>query len=105
MDKPKIHIFVCASFRASGEPQGVCNKKGAIGFLQYLQEGLSDRGMNEVAVSMSGCLKVCDRGPAMVIYPQNYWYKIESEEAIDIILDALEQNRPAEKYLLVGNSG
>jgi (2Fe-2S) ferredoxin len=101
MQKPKQHIFVCASFRASGEPQGVCNKKGSIGFLPYLQEGLSDRNMEDVVVSMAGCLKVCDRGPAMVVYPQGYWYgKVENEEAIDEILDALEQGKPAEKYLI-----
>lgn len=101
MEKPKCHIFVCASFRAQGEPQGVCNKKGSLGLMQYLQEGLSDREMNEVMVSMTGCLKVCDRGPAMAVYPQNYWYgKIESEAAIDEILDALAQGKAAEEYLL-----
>lgn len=101
MEKPKQHIFVCASFRVTGEPQGVCNKKGAISFLQYLQEGLSDRDMEDVVVSMTGCLKVCDRGPVMVVYPQGYWYgKVESEDAIDEILDALIQGKAAEKYLI-----
>lgn len=101
MEKPKHHIFVCASFRASGEPQGVCNKKGSVGFLQYLEEALSDRDMGDVVISMTGCLKVCDRGPAMVIYPENYWYGgINNEAAIDAILDALTEGRPAEKYLI-----
>lgn len=101
MQKPKYHIFVCASFRASGEPQGVCNKKGGLGFLQYLQEGLTDRQMDDVMVSMTGCLKVCDRGPAMVVYPENYWYgKLESQDALDEILDALAQGKAVEKYLI-----
>ncbi len=101
MEKPKHHLFVCASFRATGEPQGVCHKKGAISFLQYLQEGLADREMEDAIVSMSGCLKVCDRGPAMVVYPEGYWYgKVESQEAIDEILDALAQGKAAEKYLI-----
>lgn len=101
MQKPKYHIFVCASFRASGEAQGVCNKKGAIGFLQYLQEGLTERNMEDVVVSMAGCLKVCDRGPAMVVYPQGYWYgKVESENTIDKILDALAEGKAVEEYLI-----
>jgi len=100
MEKPKHHIFVCASFRAGGDPQGVCHKKGSLQYMQYLQEGLSDRGMDDVAVSMTGCLKVCDRGPAMVIYPENYWYgKVESEDAIDEILDALNEGKPAENII------
>ncbi|MGA2091445.1 MAG: (2Fe-2S) ferredoxin domain-containing protein, partial [Endomicrobiales bacterium] len=45
MEKPEKHLFVCASFRANGEPQGVCHKKGSLGLLQYLQEGLNDRDM------------------------------------------------------------
>lgn len=101
MEKPKHHILVCASFRASGEPQGVCNKKGSLGFMQYLQEGLSDREMDDVVISMSGCLKVCDRGPAMIVYPEGYWYgKIESEDIIDDILDALAEGKAVEKYLI-----
>ena len=101
MDKPNKHIFVCASFRAGGEPQGVCHKKGSLGYVQYLQEGLGDRDMNDVMVSMTGCLKVCDRGPALVVYPDNVWYgNITGEEAIDEILDALKEGAVAEKYLL-----
>lgn len=101
MEKLKHHIFVCASFRATGEPQGVCNKKGSLSFLPYLQEGLSIRDMDETVVSMTGCLRVCDRGPAMVVYPEGYWYgKVESEDVIDAILDALAEGKAAEGYLI-----
>jgi (2Fe-2S) ferredoxin len=101
MQKPKHHIFVCGSFRATGETQGACSKKSSMQLLQYLEMELSDRGMTGVAVSSTGCLKVCDRGPAMIIYPENWWYgKIESESAIDEIIDALEEGRPAEGYLI-----
>jgi (2Fe-2S) ferredoxin len=101
MQKPKHHIFVCASFRASGEPQGVCHKKESIGLLQYMEGELSDRGMTDVVVSSTGCLKVCERGPAMVVYPENWWYgKVETEAAVDEILDALEEGKTSEKYLL-----
>lgn len=101
MKKPKHHIFVCASFRAGGESQGVCSKKGGFQFVQYLENELSDRGMHEVAVSSTGCLKLCDRGPALIIYPENWWYgKVESNSIIDEILDRLEEGKPAEQYLI-----
>ncbi|MFA5319819.1 MAG: (2Fe-2S) ferredoxin domain-containing protein [Candidatus Omnitrophota bacterium] len=101
MEKPKHHIFVCASFRANGEAQGVCSRKGSIQYLQYLQEELSVRGMEDVAVSMTGCLQLCDHGPVMIVYPENYWYgKVEGEDAIDDILDALSRGKAAEKYLI-----
>jgi (2Fe-2S) ferredoxin len=84
----------------SGTPQGVCNKKGASSLLQYLENELSDRGMDNVSVSMTGCLKICDKGPVMVIYPQNSWYGEVNESKIDEILDALEEGKPVDKYLI-----
>jgi len=101
MDKPKYHIFVCGSFRVNGEAQGICNKKGALGLIPYIEEGLRDRDIDGTMVSMTGCLKVCDRGPAMVIYPNNFWYgRVENESVIDDILDALERGEAAQKYLI-----
>ncbi len=101
MATPKHHILVCASFRASGEPQGVCHKKGSVGLLPYLESELSDRDMNNVAVSSTGCMKACDRGPVLVVYPENYWYaKVESQAVVDEILDALEEGKAAEAYLM-----
>ncbi|MBN2643246.1 MAG: (2Fe-2S) ferredoxin domain-containing protein [Victivallales bacterium] len=99
MDKPDYHIFVCNSFRMSGEPQGICNKKNSAGLLQYIEEEILDRGLDAM-VSATGCLKVCDRGPAMVVYPQNYWYGNVTEAAVDDILDALENGEPCEEYLI-----
>lgn len=85
----------------SGEPQGVCHKKGSLNLLQYLESELSDRGLADVVVSSTGCLKVCDRGPAMVVYPENWWYgKVETESAIDEIIDSIEEGKPAEKYVI-----
>ena len=101
MKKPDKHIFVCASFRMSGDPQGVCHKKGSASLIQYLEQELSDRGLAGITVSSTGCLKVCDRGPAMVIYPDNVWYgKVEDEAAIDEIIDAIENESVAEKYVI-----
>jgi (2Fe-2S) ferredoxin len=83
----------------SGEPQGICNKKGGPGLMQYIEEEILDRGLDAM-VSATGCLKVCDRGPAIVIYPQNYWYGNVNEEAVDAILDALEEGEACEEFLI-----
>lgn len=99
LQKPKHHIFVCASFRTKGEAQGVCNKKHSQSLIQYLESELVERGMDDVLVSSTGCLKLCEHGPVMMIYPDNFWYGEVNEEAIDEILDALESGNPAEDYL------
>jgi (2Fe-2S) ferredoxin len=98
MQKPDHHILVCASFRGL-EAKGKCIKKDSMQLINYLEEELADRGMNAI-VSSTGCLKLCEEGPVLVIYPQGYWYqKVDGENAIDEILDALEEGKPAEAYL------
>jgi (2Fe-2S) ferredoxin len=100
MNKPKHHIFVCASFRVQGEPKGICNKKGAVELLQYIETEINDRGMDNISVSSTGCLKMCDNGPVLIVYPESDWYGQVDKDAIDEILDALEKGEKVEKYLI-----
>jgi (2Fe-2S) ferredoxin len=101
MEKPGKHILLCASFRAAGDPQGICFKQGGSTLAQYLQEELDDRGMSDVFISTTSCLKVCERGPAMVIYPDNIWYGgVKGEDEIDSILDSLEEGKQAEELVI-----
>lgn len=99
MNKPKFHILVCNSFRVDGTPKGVCNKKEAPGLIQYLEMEIIDRGIDAL-VSATGCLKQCEKGPLLVVYPNADWYGPISEEAIDDILDALEDDAVAEGRLI-----
>ncbi|MCB2187189.1 MAG: (2Fe-2S) ferredoxin domain-containing protein [Deltaproteobacteria bacterium] len=99
MEKPAHTILVCGSFRAGGEPQGICHKKNG-GLLGYLESEVSDRGLDAL-VTATSCLKLCDHGPALVVQPQNWWYGgVASEEDIDEILDALEEGQPCQARLL-----
>ncbi len=92
-------IMVCQSFRVTGEKKGVCHKK-TDGFLQYLEEEVLDRGL-DCLITATTCLKQCEKGPIMVIQPENWWFKeVNSEEAIDAILDGLEDGEPAAEYLV-----
>ncbi len=100
MKKPQYQILVCNSYRVAGEAQGACNKMGAVNLLQYIAEEAADRGL-DVAVSSTACLNLCSQGPIVVVQPNNEWYgKVVDEDAIDEILDALEEGVPCEKYLI-----
>lgn len=100
MQKPEYLILFCNSYRVAGDAQGACNKKGATDLLQYTTEEAADRGIDAVCTT-TACLNVCAQGPIMVIQPNNLWYgKVDSEEVIDEILDALEEGETAEEYLI-----
>jgi len=99
MNKPAYHIFVCNSFRLSGEPQGVCNKKGVPSLLQYLESEIIDRGIDAM-ISSTSCLKQCVNGPVIVIYPNGDWYGEVDTGKIDRILNALEDGTSADELAL-----
>ena len=99
MQRPDHHILVCASFRGL-EAKGKCIKKDSMQLINYLEEQVVDRGINAV-VSSTGCLKLCEEGPILVIYPEAYWYRnVSGEDVVDEILDALEEGKSAEQHLL-----
>jgi len=101
MKKPDYFILVCNSYRVAGDAQGACNKKGAADMIQYISEECADRGIDAV-VSSTACLSVCSQGPIVVVQPNNFWYgKVEGEDAIDEILDSLEEGELCEKYSIV----
>ena len=83
----------------NGESQGSCNRKGASDLLQYLQNEITDRGLDAI-VSTTSCLNVCEKGPILVVYPQEWWYYELTQQKLDEILDALEQDQPVEALLL-----
>ena len=99
MNKPTHHIFVCGSFRPAGA-QGVCHKKESSALLQYFEQEAADRDIEGVMVSSTGCLKACDHGPVVVVYPQGTWYRAVNEAAADAILDAIENDTVAQEHVL-----
>jgi (2Fe-2S) ferredoxin len=100
MEKPKHHVFVCGSFRVAGDPKGICHKKDSSALVQYLETEVNDRGLDGVTVSSAGCLKLCEQGPLIVVYPEGHWYGKMNEERIDEMLDALAEGKPAEALLI-----
>ena len=99
MALPERQIMLCQSFRLKGDPKGICHKQ-TNGFLQYIEEEILDRGL-DMQIVATGCLKQCESGPVMVVQPENWWFKgIDSEEAIDSVLDGIEDGAPPEALLI-----
>lgn len=97
--KGPYHFLVCNSFRLTGGPQGICNKKNAVSLLGFLENEISERDMDAL-VSSTGCLKRCTQGPVMVLYPQGIWFGEVTEEKISSILDALENDQALDSFMI-----
>ena len=99
MALPEKQLMLCQSFRLKGEQKGICHKQ-TDGFLQYIEEEILDRGL-DIQIVATGCLKQCESGPIMVLQPDNQWFKgIDSEDAVDAVLDGIEDGEPAAEYLI-----
>ena len=99
MALPEKQILLCQSFRVNGEQKGICHKQTE-GFAQYIEEEILDRGL-DMQIITTGCLKQCESGPIMVIQPDNLWFKnMSSEDAIDAVLDGIEDGTPPAEYLI-----
>lgn len=101
MDKPKYHVFVCGSARLVGENKGFCLQKGSVDLIQILNEEVQDRGLeSDVMISSTGCLGLCSMGPVVMVYPQQTWYGKVSEDDIEEIMDALENDETVERLMI-----
>lgn len=77
---------MCCNRRPEGHKRGSCAARGSEALRDYMKARAKELGLAGVRVNMAGCLDRCEFGPAMVIYPEGIWYKIETISDIDDIL-------------------
>lgn len=96
MNKPKYHIFVCTSSRATGQQKGYCHTKGGVDLVMKFMEEIEERELGgEVFVNNTGCFGICEQGPIVLIYPDNVWYKAVTLADVETIMDEhIEGGRP-----------
>ena len=81
------HIFVCCNRRPDGHKRGSCAASGSEKLRDYMKARAKEMGLERVKVNMAGCLSRCEHAPTMVIYPEGVWYRAETTEDIDRILE------------------
>lgn len=96
MIKPKYHLLVCTSSRPNGQQKGFCHSKQSGNILEAFMEEIQDRDLGgEVFVSNTGCLGLCEKGPIVIVYPDNVWYGAVSSVDVEEIMDKhIEGGKP-----------
>lgn len=82
----KHHAFCCTAQRPPGHPRPSCGARGSGELVSYLWEKLRSLELPDVSVATSSCLGMCNAGPAMVVYPAGAWYRLETREDVDEIV-------------------
>ncbi len=95
------HIFCCTNRRDPSEPRGSCAAKGSEELRDYMKARVKELGIPSARVNAAGCLDMCERGPAIVIYPEGIWYSCASkDDAEAIIQEHLLGGQPVERLLM-----
>ncbi len=81
------HVFFCVNQREDGHPRGCCAAKGSAALRDYMKARAKEMKLKRVRINASGCLDRCELGPGVVIYPEGVWYRCQTKEDVDRILE------------------
>jgi (2Fe-2S) ferredoxin/ubiquinone/menaquinone biosynthesis C-methylase UbiE len=93
------HVFVCTQQQL--EDKVYCKEQGGREVLQEFQRQVRKQDLDKtVEVSAAGCLGLCRRGPAMVVYPEGVWYTgISVGDVSEIVSSHLKAGKPVERLV------
>lgn len=92
------HVFVCTNRRPDGSPKGCCASKGGEELRLALKKEIDAQGVKGVRANAAGCLDACERGAAVVVYPDGVWYGgVTAADVKDIVSQHLKDGVPVER--------
>jgi (2Fe-2S) ferredoxin len=97
------HVFLCIGDQCCSEEEGA--KAWDALKKQLKDKNLSlSKGPNSCYRTKAGCLRVCQNGPIVVVYPEGTWYQGMTAERIPLLVQQhLIEGKPIEEWIFAKN--
>lgn len=91
------HVIACEQKKPDGQP--CCAARGATAVIDALRREVGRRGLqDQVLVTASGSMGLCEHGPNLVVYPDGVWYSgVTADDVPEIVTEHLMGGRPVER--------
>lgn len=93
------HVFVCINRREDGHRRGCCASREAEALRDRLKVAAKNAGLKgRVRVNAAGCLDHCEKGAAIVVYPEAVWYGgVTVDDVDELVREHLVGGRPVDR--------
>jgi NADP-reducing hydrogenase subunit HndC len=100
MEPFRDHVYLCTQEKPDPKAPS-CTNRGSQEVLEALRAELGKTGLaDEIHVTASGSLGLCERGPNMVVYPDGVWYSgVQKTDVPEIVREHFLNNRPVERLV------
>lgn len=91
------HVFVCTNQKES--PKKCCGQEHGMALVDAFKAALTEKGLNvDIRAQRAGCLDMCGKGPAMVVYPEGVFYgNVQLSDVAEIVESHLANDQPVER--------
>ncbi len=82
-----VHVFCCINERPADHSRGSCAARGSVDLHKHMKIRTKELKIKGIRINKAGCLDRCELGPVLVIYPEAVWYRYETRQDIDDIIE------------------
>jgi len=96
------HIFICTNQRPDGAAKPSCGEAHGLALVSEFKKLIKDKGLSvEIRAQKTGCLDLCDFGPALVVYPEGVFYQnVQLSDVAEIVEEHLVGGKVVQRLVI-----